>query len=424
LEVKDLDPVNGNIAAPRYLQPSPSSILEFFNWPHPFVHIVNTRFQQEQANLTALGRARLVLFETFCLKSILGQTVLQQHNATLSTPPFLWIIKVDPQLTQDLLQDLISLVENYPFVYVVASNTNFGVGQRVGGWRGGQAGKDVLTSKVYTGNRSFLRQAHLARASRAVLETRIDADDGLHLNYLETLQAEASKRLLWQSNNQTSSPQRQRWMYWCALNHADWSPTPPELAGNDSPNRYQPFGLFIPKRSAHVCITAGITLGVSIGVKEDQIPHYMHHQLVQKVRDQTNNEVDCGGEKENSKCLKLMKDPFPGAIRSRTPTSAGMRGVLSDEGALEQKMGDNLSVLNKNATVLSILLLWKFNCDLEEVVEANRYLQNHLVDITADNLRGQCTRGHSCKLSTKEVLRNLLDTHSSNSSQGKKFLNN
>jgi hypothetical protein len=292
----------------------------------------------------------------------------------------------------------------------VASNINFGVGQRVGGWRGGQAGEDVLSSKVYTGNLTLLQQAHSARERRAVLETRVDADDGLHHDYISVLQQEASKKLVWQTTQ--TNPDRQRWLYSCALNHVDWSPTPPEVAAGKA---NQQFGMFVAKKSAHVCITAGITLGVSIGVQEHQIPHYMHHQLVQKLRYQPSksNHVDCGAASAD-KCLRLVSKPYPAAIRSRTPTSAGMRGVVSDEATFEQQLQDDptASVLNRNATVLGMLLRLQFNVHLNEVMEANQYLQDHVVEITADNLQGQCTRGHSCKVSTKEALQNLLDLHS------------
>jgi len=85
------------------------------SWDHPLVHIVNTRFMQEQGHLKALGRARLYLFQTFCLPSMVQQ----------STQQFLWIIKTDPQLDPTLLRELIATVEPYPNIYLVASNKNF-----------------------------------------------------------------------------------------------------------------------------------------------------------------------------------------------------------------------------------------------------------------------------------------------------------
>jgi hypothetical protein len=369
-------------------------------WPYPFVHILNTRFQQQQANLTSLGKARLILFETFCLNSILGQTVLHGENRT----PFLWIIKVDPELPEDLLSDLIALVGPYDFIYVAASNVNFGVGQREGGWRGGEAGSDVIASKLYTGNVTLLLQAHSARATRAVLETRVDADDGLNVEYIKILQAQASKKLKWTSNQ--SESHRQKWIYWCALRHIDWSPTPPV----DGVNQHNELGVFVPNKSPHLCISAGITLGVSIGVEENQVPRFGHYELFQKLRG-AREKVNCGGGIE-TKCLQMVAKPFLGAIRSRTPTSAGMRGILLDEETFEKRLNASIGI---NRTVLKVELWNSFHCRLDQVVRADLYLKDHMVDIVVDNLRGQCTKGHSCKESTKEVLQNLLLNHSRSS---------
>jgi hypothetical protein len=37
------------------------------------------------------------------------------------------------------------------------------------------------------------------------------------------------------------------------------------------------------------------------------------------------------------------------------------------------------------------------------------YLQSHLAEIAKDNLEGQCTNGHSCKLNSLETLQRLID---------------
>lgn len=370
-------------------------ITEDSHWPHPFIHVVNTRFQQEQANLIDLGRARLALFETFCLNSIVGQTVLNKQHGT----PFLWILKVDPELHEDLLRDLIGLVEPYDFIYVVASNVNFGVGQREGGWRGGEAGRDVLSSRIYSGDRTRLEQAHSARETRAVLETRIDVDDGLHLEYFENIQAEALSKLRWAPDQ--ADRRTQRWIYMCSLRSIDWNPTP--RSHNVDP--HNEFGVFIPRKSPHVCITPGITIGVSIGVQESEVPRFGHFDLVRNLRNGgSKNRVQCGAG-SRTKCLRLLASPFFGAMRSRTPTSAGMRDILLDGDRFERRLDSSVT---NNATWLTVELWKSFHCRLDHVVRTNLHLQVHVVDIAADNLRGQCTKGHSCKNSTKDALLNLL----------------
>lgn len=360
-------------------------------WPLPFVHVVNTRFMQHQADLVDLARARLVLFKAFCLRPMLEQSILQKDSAI---PPFLWIIKTDPDLDPSVLREFISLVQSHPFIYVVGSNVNFGIGIKPGGWRGGEAGKDLLESSlVFTGDMTLLRRAHAARQARAVLETRLDADDGLHVKYLEAIQKEAFKRLRW-SSSQTLQ-HRQNWMYWCALNRVDWTPTPPFV---ESANKY---GAFLPRRSPQECITAGITLGISIEQEEAATPRYMHHKLYSELR-ANKHHPDCG----NEKCLSMLQEPELAAIRSRTPTSAGMKGVSKDE----KEFAD---LLRHSAPITDLqfrkALEQSFHIELAQVIEANLYVQEHLEQIAADNLRGQCTHGHSCKNSTKDALYALLD---------------
>ena len=175
---------------------------------------------QSQPDLIDLGRARLFLFERFCLPTVLGQTVLRRRpsdgdgpdldpadfgeNGTVlweedRDPRILWIIKVDPDLHPSLLLDLVGLVRPYPNFYVVGSSVNFGVGIKSGGWRGGQAGDDVLSAaddgRVHAGDVNLLRRAHRFREERIVLETRLDADDGLNFLYLERTQLDAMAEL-------------------------------------------------------------------------------------------------------------------------------------------------------------------------------------------------------------------------------------
>ena len=367
-------------------------------WPHAFIHIINTRFMQHQADLIDLARARLVLFETFCLKSILGQSLLMKDN---DTPPLLWIIKTDPDLNPALVKELVSLIKPHPFIYLVASNTNYGIGVNPGGWRGSEAGKDVLQSHVHSGNMTLLRQAHASREKRAILETRLDADDGLHVRLLEAIQAEAYARLRYTPN---MTQDRQEWMYWCHLNHLDWSPTPP-FTGHSSE-----YGIFVPYRTAHACITAGITLGVSVGQEEKSIPRFMHHKLYQELG-VNKTRATCGSDT----CLHMMDKPILGAIRSRTATSAGMRGVKMK---VDNEASEHAVSMDDSHLVTS-LEKW-FHVNISKMKKVNKYMQDNMYAIAADNLRGQCTQGHSCKNSTREVLEDLLAAakNSTNTSVG------
>jgi hypothetical protein len=99
----------------------------------PLIHVVTSRFMQSQGKevLETLGMARLKLFLSFCLPSMLQQ----------SCQDFFWIIKTDPKFTKTAVFDmLVESVRSYDHIYVVASNANFlfGSAGREGSWRDGK----------------------------------------------------------------------------------------------------------------------------------------------------------------------------------------------------------------------------------------------------------------------------------------------
>jgi hypothetical protein len=65
--------------------PSSSSRSPFQYWrnDHNVVHVIQTRIMQYQPDLLHLGKARLGLFEAFCLRTMVMQ----------SSQQFLWIIR-------------------------------------------------------------------------------------------------------------------------------------------------------------------------------------------------------------------------------------------------------------------------------------------------------------------------------------------
>ena len=305
------------------------------------------------------------------------------------TSPFLWIIKTDPNLHADLVNKLVSLIEPFPFIYLVASNVNYGIGIHKGGWRGGQAGNDVLQSTIWSGNVTLLQQAHDARNTRAVLETRLDADDGLHVHYIETIQAQAFQLL--RHSTRVSATKRASWMYWCCSSHLDWTPT-----------NVTDYGTFVPYKSQNACITAGITLGVSVHQDETSIPRFMHHELYQQLT--LNKEhATC----KSKPCIFMVEKPVLGALRSRTATSAGMRNVQMNIVDDEELSKHAVPIDN---THLIRALQQGFHVGIDKMEQVNQYMETHVVEIAADNLLGQCTHGHSCKNSTREALEELLRT--------------
>ena len=131
----------------------------------------------------------------------------------------LWIIKTDPELPVAILSRLVRLVRSSMpnNAYVVASNANFRTGEPspAGGWRDGAELRDLLRSRLYTGNRMLLECTMAAlQGEFSVLETRLDANDGLHVQFLEAIQRAALA--CWQQHLEL------QWMYWCSRVEWHW----------------------------------------------------------------------------------------------------------------------------------------------------------------------------------------------------------
>jgi Putative rhamnosyl transferase len=468
---------NNSATTPRTMtSPTSSTMIAHLvsTWTAPLVHIVNTRFMQEQGHLKALGRARLHLFRTFCLPTMIHQ----------STQDFLWIIKTDPFLDAELLQDLMQDVMPYDNIYLVASNTNFmtlyqahhhqnpsnsttrGDDQHLpvvvgNSWRDGAEPLDLLlpTTTIYTGNRIKLYQAMLHKDRQVVLETRLDADDGLHKYYLHQIQEKAIEQFLGQQQpGEEQHPQQQpssssssssllaavqpattipKWLYWCTRRHVEWHggtrppPKQQQLQGSNSHNNNntkrtfsmvsssdkQPdyYGTLMGLQHSKMCITPGITVGFGIGTTTNEIPLHPHDQLFQAIRSLHRDQA-CGYNKVRH-CLELVEDFLFVAIRARTPTSAGMLHIETEG---DDAINNNINIHNNNNNnrtnnksmqekiipqesnhrkfLYWDLLHHDFAVLREQVKYTNQYILKHLVAIAKDNLEGQCTSDHSCKV--------------------------
>lgn len=139
------------------------------------LHILRSRYQQGQPQFVTLGWARLALFRDFCLPSVIGQT----------TDNFIWLIYADPDLDGDLLDATIQLLRPYRRFFLIKSLSNVL-------WKGGQPAA-IGNGTVYTGDRKLLEYSMARRNHVPILETRLDADDGLHKSMLEDIQKRAIK---------------------------------------------------------------------------------------------------------------------------------------------------------------------------------------------------------------------------------------
>ena len=466
---------------------------------------------QGQGNLVNLARSRLKLLEVVCLPSLIGQTILFDveklselyHEGTrwdgemdvhlrarraasregkgggggggggggkrrkavvvvAEDPMFIWIIKVDPNLDRDILDELRAVLEPAKkrlFALVVGSNANYGIGIKPGGWRGGEAGRDVLDAyddgRVYFPQqrgdddddddaggyahaRETIRRAYDARNDRVVLETRLDADDAVNVDYFAALQRLALRTLVDRGigdhdgreddgdddddatgdgddrfDGGDGSRTTARWLYWCPRTHIQWNPSVGSDGGETTTSGGDPGTLQVLQRPNH-CITPGLTLGFAVGTREEDVPRYTHEKLFWEItvnhnisgRAEGNSDMHDCGLYPSSRCAVFVEYPRVAAFRSRALTSAGMNN-------LETRGKPSVATDPEYEAYAS--RLWEhtiedhFGIETVRAKKAADFLLANYLGTIKDNLIGQCTHGHSCKISSIEKLRSTID---------------
>ena len=358
------------VPAPTTGERYPETALAYWDFAddQTAVQVIQTRFMQLQPTLLALGAARLEIFASFCLPSILAQ----------SSRKFLWLIRADPDLDRELRDSLIAMIQQYPNIILIGSNEN------PEGFRSGSSVADVTSSNVWSGSYELLRRFHNAASSRVIIETRLDADDGLNFGFVEHMQRAATQEI---------SLARHEWVVHCSSAHLEWhlaSPFKQQLKGSDG-------GYFVGVNHQG-CITPGLSFVYGTNVTRREMPRGAHSDFHKKA--------PLCGDKIKTKCIRHTK-LVPAAIRARTPTSAGMANVVVG--------GHEQNLLNRPRETDADFqeALWigagkAFHVEREKVRALSRSLNQHLPEIVADNLKGQCTKGHSCKDTSKLILKELL----------------
>lgn len=334
------------------------------------VQLIQTRFMQSQPDLMALGKARLDIFESFCLPSMLSQ----------SSDKYIWLIRTDPLLNETLLDPLISMLKDYPNILLIGSNAN------PEGFRHDASVQDVSPANVWSGSYELLCRYHAAAQSRIVIETRLDADDGLHYGFVELAQIV--------TQDQLASPQTD-WMVYCAYSHLEWHHTNPfETKVEESESG------FLVGATHKGCITAGLSYVYGLDVIREDMPKGSHGQL--------HRSIPFCSDSVRRFCIRRANELIPTAIRARTPTSAGMDNIVTNY------TKHNSLVKSPPESALDVQdEIWSgvastFGIGRDQVAETRSSLLTNLPEIVRDNLKGQCTRGHSCKPSSQTVLKELL----------------
>jgi hypothetical protein len=336
---------------------------------HPPMIVLKSRFMQFQPNLLALGKARLQLFKTFCLPTILGQR----------DKDFLWLIRVDPDLAEELMSPLKKMIEPYSDrFFLLASNDN------TEGFRH----LDVDSMNILSGDREVLKDAVARSRKQWLVESRLDADDGLHVDMMGSIRERATDYV---RANTTSVEWRafcvSRSIYWHSGALAPLAEVNPNVT--DTKN-IPPEGILRQTRKMHTsCITPGLSYVLPPHVSSP--PTIGHHVLHEKVP-RCDSSHDVSGEK----CLNMLDLDFHQAIQARTPTSHGMGGFQKEYHP------------KRDATKLWGIVATKFNISPSMAKSVIGDFKENIIDIAKDNLVGQCTEDHSCSHFAQRYLERII----------------
>jgi hypothetical protein len=335
---------------------------------------------QHQPHLVELGLARLEMLQALTLASLERQT----------SQNFLWVIRTDPDLNitlkEPFLEVLAGLLAGQHHHLLIASNENPDIQIHYL--------QSLNPKSIWSGDlESALRYLEPFQTPSYVVESRLDADDGLHEHFVQAIQSEALETL--DSNTPI-------WKIWCGLRHLEWQ-YHYEYNGKSRSHKTVPSlgGLVFLKGDG--CISAGLSIGYTTGVSSHDLPPIKHDQLHKMV-------PKCGDDAASqSKCL-AHSDLAVAAIRARTPTSAGMFNVLWNA----TNSTDSAYKRGAQAQEAQQEKLWaiaesRFGFRMKTAKHVHDYLNLHMHEIALDNLRGQCTRGHSCKDQSKLVLNAIID---------------
>lgn len=418
----------------------PGNVIAASQWKNDnnVVHVVLTRFMQHQPNLIHLGMARLELFRTFCLPSMMGQTTKQ----------FLWIIRADPELNTIVKDEFISLLRS---LKVKASNLNIvlvGSRSRIdnGHFRAEEAISDINQNSIWWGDYSLVRDYFRRAQEKIVLETGLDADDGLALHFLEDMQV-ATARLAVRIEKRTSS----WWRIWCIESVDEWQFFGYDNRDNnvDSYESESSYGAIRAEKDVQTfCRTPGLTRvstvdhkrykDLSMYMKGDNVTeletsldgtgffvnHFPLRRLVRTCRDKFFKNIKA--KDVFTRCLAFLRSNYTQAIRARSPTSTGMKDIdppSSNPGtATNSPDEDIVGAYDATAAAAAAAVslgntkdTWEratslFGLVKEDIKQSRQRILADLPQILSDALTGQCTPGHSCKRYAATSLKQMLRT--------------
>jgi hypothetical protein len=410
--------------------------------PYHILHTVTTRFMVGQPKGLVLAKARYLLFETFCWPTMRYQT---NQN-------YYWVVLVDPRLDPTILRDIQALLNSMPSknAYMVLTNntkwvedgvgvenaTSYGVGLQtvVEEFRQGQV-------QILTGNAKHLHHAFdlIGKTDTShndgddddkpilVMETLLDADDGMNNHAIDWIQELAIQKGQEQQRHMTYLPSHRvslstTWWLLCGTKHIEWHNRDIFIRTEE---KYKEFGvgsgLTGTRTNPFFCTSAGFT---RIGLTHPSLPHPMDfpkealsNHAIAFYFPHCTDEVDRWVQRPPShhanislaRCYRRVFPNLPFILKSRSITSDSMENMNAKKPDDYRDVAwlnktENPLLLNETETIWDILKE-DFSIDRRRVWEISMYLFEHRRDILRQNMASRCIPGFPCN---KGARKNLL----------------
>jgi Putative rhamnosyl transferase len=393
-------------------------------------HSVLTRFMIGQSQHRVLAKARLELFKTFCYPTMIHQT---SHN-------FFWLVLIDPGLDRDIIEEMTTLLTTFPFhkAYLILTNntkwasdgiseknpsaTGYGVDLRTVAHMFQQGDLDIRTgntdalldtleSHQVSDTPSLILGRPTIRVKNrplVLVETLLDADDGLHSSAIEYMQQDVQNITQQQQRQNIQSSLKSTWWILCASEHLEWH-------NRDifkvTPEDYVKHGLsdgVVGRRAIPPeCISAGFTrVGMTtITINQQSLvfpkkAQYNHFQTVKIM-------PPCNETTVQHCYFRSLRD-FPGAVRSRSITSDSMSQLDPDLNYNKKNVYTADSVLHlDNMDQLWEILSQQFFISRQQIQHVSHLLYEHRKAILQENDEGRCIPGFPCRGHSQKTIEKL-----------------
>ncbi|KAL3926296.1 MAG: hypothetical protein SGPRY_003363 [Prymnesium sp.] len=304
--------------------------------------------------MSALLSARLQLFRTLCLPSVLSQ----------STQHFIWLIWIDDGLLSWAIDDLSAAIKPMPNARLVwTSNASEFKWSPIEQLRHAGEWPPIGLPK------QTLPQQRLLQ-----LSTRLDADDALPLDGIASLTSALTHML-------RSKPKRLPW-YACWESYLSWQPS----AANPSGIMYSEAQTF--------CVSAGLSK-ISRNKRAPSVYAHRHAFPKGNSGNRPVKSLFAGSLIQMNEQRVEGKSP----LRARSVTSDSMLHVHTSHAS------PNRSLAPLPAKQMSSLLHSAFNLSLQQLHACNTYMianESQIAHSKENEMPSQCFKGFACKKHAKQ----------------------